>query len=167
MWKSFSCKIYLNFLWYWHLFCRRLLRPANFTFLKADWWNSNVQSSSNSTKNRTKLTQDSILSVFRSFFGRIRDTIICFRDLLTFRHHNFNKNLILCPLRAILFHSFQYETPCIIQSTRKGTVLKFIVARDYLHFLLKTPSNVHYKCTPYWGQTYEVVNQTKNLHQES
>ena len=27
---------------------------------------------------------DSILSEFRSFFGRIKDIIICFRDLLTF-----------------------------------------------------------------------------------
>ena len=35
-------------------------------------------------KKRTKHTQDTILSVFRSFFGRIRDFIICFRDLLTF-----------------------------------------------------------------------------------
>ena len=41
-----------------------------------------------SSKKRMKHTQDSILSVFRSFFGRIRDFIICFRDLLTFRYHN-------------------------------------------------------------------------------
>jgi hypothetical protein len=32
----------------------------------------------------TKHTQDSILSEFRSFFGRIRDTKFCIRDLLTF-----------------------------------------------------------------------------------
>ena len=31
-------------------------------------------------------TQDSIVSVFHSFFGRIWDFIICFRDLLTFRN---------------------------------------------------------------------------------
>ena len=35
-------------------------------------------------KKRTKHTQDSILSEFRSFFGRIRDFIICFWYLLTF-----------------------------------------------------------------------------------
>ena len=35
-------------------------------------------------KKRTKLTQDTILSVFRSFFGRIKGIIICFRDLVTF-----------------------------------------------------------------------------------
>ena len=35
-------------------------------------------------KKRTKHTQDSILSEFRSFFGRIKDIIICFWDLLTF-----------------------------------------------------------------------------------
>ena len=37
-----------------------------------------------SSKKQTKLTQDTILSVFRSFFGKIKDTITCFRDLLTF-----------------------------------------------------------------------------------
>ena len=31
-----------------------------------------------------KHTQDSILSVFRSFFEAIKDVIICFLDLLTF-----------------------------------------------------------------------------------
>ena len=29
----------------WHLFCQRLLRPANVIFLKTGWWNTNVQSS--------------------------------------------------------------------------------------------------------------------------
>ena len=38
-----------------------------------------------SFKKRTKHTQDSILSVFCLLFGRIRDFIICFWDLLTFR----------------------------------------------------------------------------------
>ena len=40
------------------------------------------------TKKWTKLTQDSTLSVFCSFFGRIRGTIICFWNLLTFRWWN-------------------------------------------------------------------------------
>ena len=31
-----------------------------------------------------KHTQDSILREFCAFFGRIKDIIICFRDLLTF-----------------------------------------------------------------------------------
>ena len=35
-------------------------------------------------KNRTKCTQDTILSAFCSFFGRFQETIICFRDGLTF-----------------------------------------------------------------------------------
>ena len=34
--------------------------------------------------NHEQNTQNTILSVFRSFFGRIRDFIICFLDLLTF-----------------------------------------------------------------------------------
>ena len=34
-----------NFHWYLNLFCRRLLRPADVTFLKTGWWNSNVQTS--------------------------------------------------------------------------------------------------------------------------
>ena len=38
----------------------------------------------NSSKKRSKHTQDSILVEFCSFFGRIKDIIICFRDLLTF-----------------------------------------------------------------------------------
>ena len=37
-----------------------------------------------SPKKQTKRTQDSILSAFRSFFGRIHDALICFRDLVTF-----------------------------------------------------------------------------------
>ena len=37
-----------------------------------------------SPKKLTKRTQDSILSAFLSFFGRIEETIICFRDILTF-----------------------------------------------------------------------------------
>ena len=36
-----------------------------------------------SSKKRTKCTQDTILSVFLLFFGRIQDFIICFQDLLT------------------------------------------------------------------------------------
>ena len=35
----------------------------------------------NSPKKRTKCTQDTTLSAFRSFFGRIEETINCFRDL--------------------------------------------------------------------------------------
>ena len=35
-------------------------------------------------KKWTELTQDTILRLFRSFFWRIPDFIICFRDLLTF-----------------------------------------------------------------------------------
>ena len=31
-----------------------------------------------------KRTQDTILNVFRSFFGGIDDALICFRDLVTF-----------------------------------------------------------------------------------
>ena len=42
----------------------------------------------NSPKKRTKLTilskEEAQDSEFRSFFGRIEDTINCFRDLLTF-----------------------------------------------------------------------------------
>ena len=41
-------------------------------------------------------TQDSILSEFRSFFGRIRDFIICFRDLLTFNIYLPNYCLLTC-----------------------------------------------------------------------
>ena len=33
---------------------------------------------------RTQDTQDSILSAFCSFFGRIHDALICFRDLVSF-----------------------------------------------------------------------------------
>ena len=36
-------------------------------------------------KKWTKHPQDTILRVFRSFFGRIRDFIICFQDLLIFK----------------------------------------------------------------------------------
>ena len=32
------------------------------------------------------------------------------------RHHNLTKSLILLPLRAIYFSTFQYETPCIKKS---------------------------------------------------
>ena len=35
-------------------------------------------------KKRTKPTLDTILGVIRLFFGRIKDIITCFRDLLTF-----------------------------------------------------------------------------------
>ena len=42
----------------------------------------------NSSKKRTKLTilikEDAQDSEFRSFFGRIEETINCFRDLLTY-----------------------------------------------------------------------------------
>ena len=37
-----------------------------------------------SFKKRTKQTQDTTLSVIDLFSGRIKDNIICFRDLLTF-----------------------------------------------------------------------------------
>ena len=37
------------------------------------------------SKKRTRHIQDSVLSEVRSFYGRIRDFIVCFRDLLTFR----------------------------------------------------------------------------------
>ena len=32
-----------NFHWYLNPFCWRLLRPDDVTFLKTDWWNSNVK----------------------------------------------------------------------------------------------------------------------------
>ena len=37
-----------------------------------------------SSKKGMKHTQDSILSAFRSLFGRIHNVIICFQDLLSF-----------------------------------------------------------------------------------
>ena len=40
----------------------------------------------------TNCSQDSILSVFCLCFGRIRNFIICFRDLLTFRVHSKLRN---------------------------------------------------------------------------
>ena len=47
----------------------------------------------NSSKKRTKLTQEEAQdSEFRSFFGRIEETIICFRDLLTFRKRKEDRN---------------------------------------------------------------------------
>jgi hypothetical protein len=52
---------------------------------------SNLWSPGFSQKNRTKLTILSILltqdSEFRLFFGRIQETINCFRDLLTFSNY--------------------------------------------------------------------------------
>ena len=48
----------------------------------------------NSSKKRTKLTilrkEDAQDSELRSFFGRIEDTINCFRDLLTFSRARHN-----------------------------------------------------------------------------
>ena len=46
-------------------------------------WSDNLESKLWSPK-CTKCTQNSILSVFRLFFGRIEKTINCYRDLLTF-----------------------------------------------------------------------------------
>ena len=53
-----------------------------------------------SSKKRTKLIiltrEDAQDSEFRSFFGRIEETIYCFRDLLTFRQNPLtNTQLVL------------------------------------------------------------------------
>ena len=64
----------------------------------------------NSSRRRTKLTILSIFftqdSEFRSFFGRIEETINCFRDLLTFRAYAWpkviTKNLPIQPIAIAL-----------------------------------------------------------------
>ena len=40
--KNFGGRITKSQVWFWHLFCWRLLRPDNFNFLKTGWWNSNA-----------------------------------------------------------------------------------------------------------------------------
>ena len=61
-----------------------------------------------SSKKWTKLTQDTILSVFLSFFvfGRTRDFMICFVDLLTFSCFNFKVK----PLSG-LYYTYKKEIP--------------------------------------------------------
>ena len=54
-------------------------------------WSDNLESKLWSPK-CTKCTQNSILSVFRLFFGRIEKTINCYRDLLTFNVRSEKKN---------------------------------------------------------------------------
>ena len=73
----FSKKIIILFVKYFCIFNKgQTISKANYGVL-------------NSSKKRTKLTilskEDAQDSEFRSFFGRIEDTIICFRDLLTFK----------------------------------------------------------------------------------
>ena len=41
--KFFGCRTRKYHIEFKHLFCWRLLRPVDITFLKTGWWNSNVQ----------------------------------------------------------------------------------------------------------------------------
>ena len=62
-----------------------------------------------SPKKRTKCTQDTILSAFRSFFGRIEETINCFWDLLTFsKDWGFFAESELLKSRRFVFGHFNF-----------------------------------------------------------
>ena len=68
--------------WHWRNIKGQLISKANYDVF-------------DSSKKRTKHTQDTILSVFRSFFGRVRDFMVCFPDLLTFRTERYFSGLYL------------------------------------------------------------------------
>ena len=60
----------------------------NWAFWKGQWISKAIYGLLNSSKKQTKLTILNIFSTqnseFRSFYGRIENTIICFLNLLTF-----------------------------------------------------------------------------------
>ena len=79
-------------------------------------------------KKQTKLTQDTILSVFRSFFGRINDALIYFRDLVTFSYS------LVCTLRNLPWLTKTWKKLFSYFKCHSNMWESHMYANTYIHF---------------------------------
>ena len=79
-------------------------------------------------KKRMKRTQDTILSVFRSFFGRINDALIYFRDLVTFSYS------LVCTLRNLPWLTKTWKKLFSYFKCHSNMWESHMYANTYIHF---------------------------------